>query len=377
MIGSACLVGRLGAGERTALDALAGVVHRILIGDLGDRQALQPDAEARLVHHHEHGVQSAVLRPDQEAGRLIVVHDAGGVAVDAHLVLDRAAGDGIARARLAVLVDEELRHDEERDALGTLRRAFDPRQHQMDDIVRHVVLAGGNEDLLAGNLVAAVRLRNRLCAQEAEIGAAMRLRQVHGAGPFAGHHLRQVGLLLLGGAVDKDCGNRTLGQARVHHQRHIGSGGIFADGTMQRVRQPLPAEFFGDRQTYPAAVAIGLVGFLEALRRGDRAVVRPLAAFLIAGIVEWKEHFLGELRGFAQDGLDHIRRGVSKTRKVVVALETQHIVQHEERVVHRGLVDWHRSNSSNSATGSRPAFASLLQNIDVCVNVKFCIRANL
>ena len=73
-------------------------------------------------------------------------------------------------------------------------------------------------------------------------------------------------------------------------------------------------------------------------------------AFLTNGGVE--EHFLGELRGLAQNSLDHIRRGVRKTRKIVIALQTQHIVQHEERVVHRGLVDWHRSNSSNSATGS-------------------------
>ncbi len=93
------LVRRLGTGQRAALDALPGVGDGVLVGDLADRQALQADAEARLVHHHEHGLQAAILLADEEALRLVVVHDAGGVAVDAHLLLDGAAGDAVALAR--------------------------------------------------------------------------------------------------------------------------------------------------------------------------------------------------------------------------------------------------------------------------------------
>src|SRR3712207_8650454 len=43
--------------------------------------------------------------------------------------------------------------------------------------------------------VAAVAVRDRLGAQQAEVGAAMGLGQVHGAGPFARNHLRHIGLL--------------------------------------------------------------------------------------------------------------------------------------------------------------------------------------
>jgi hypothetical protein len=83
------------------------------------------------------------------------------------------------------------------DALHAGRGALDAGQHQVDDIVGHVVLAGRDPDLLAGNLVGAVGLRNGLGAQQAQVRAAMRLGQVHGAGPLAGDHLRQVGLLLV------------------------------------------------------------------------------------------------------------------------------------------------------------------------------------
>jgi hypothetical protein len=40
-------------------------------------------------------------------------------------------------------------------------------------------LTGGDEDLGAGDLVAAIALRDRAAAQEPEIGTAMRLGQAH------------------------------------------------------------------------------------------------------------------------------------------------------------------------------------------------------
>jgi hypothetical protein len=44
--------------------------------------------------------------------------------VDAHLFFDLADDDRVARAQLPSSFDQELRHDEERDALGALA-AFD------------------------------------------------------------------------------------------------------------------------------------------------------------------------------------------------------------------------------------------------------------
>ena len=48
---------------------------------------------ARLVHHGEHRLEAAVRLAEQPAGGAVVVHHAGGVAVDAHLLLELADRD--------------------------------------------------------------------------------------------------------------------------------------------------------------------------------------------------------------------------------------------------------------------------------------------
>ncbi len=70
----------------------------------------------------------------------------------------------IALADAAVRVHQELRHDEQRDALDAGRRAVDARQHQMDDVLGQVVLAVGDEDLLAVNPVMIALRLGAACA---------------------------------------------------------------------------------------------------------------------------------------------------------------------------------------------------------------------
>ena len=147
--------------QRAALPPILGIRRRVLIGDFGQRQALNRDAEARAVHHHEHRRKTAVLLADEPAFGAIVIEHCGRVAVDAHLVLDRAADDAVALAGLALGVRQEFRHEEQRDALDPRRRALDAGEHEMDDVVGEVVLAGGDEDLLAGDGVGAVGLWDR------------------------------------------------------------------------------------------------------------------------------------------------------------------------------------------------------------------------
>ena len=151
------LVGKFRTGERAALQTLFRVSRRVLIRDLRHREPLHADAEPRLIHHGEHRGQAAVLCADEIAGGVVVIHHAGGIAVDAHLVLDRAAGHAILRAERSVRVDQNFRHDEERNALGAFRRAFDAREHEMDDVLGEILLAAGNENLGAADLVASRR----------------------------------------------------------------------------------------------------------------------------------------------------------------------------------------------------------------------------
>ena len=174
--------------------------------------------------------------------------------MDAHLLLDLAAGERVALAEPAVGLRQELRHDEERDALDPCRGAGDARQHQVDDVLGQVVLAGGDEDLLPGDAVAAVALRLGAGAQQPEVGAAVRLGQVHRARPRAGDELRQVRRLLLRRAVRVDGVVGAVRQAPVHVERHVGGGVHLADGGVQHVRHALAAEVGVEVEPDPAAL---------------------------------------------------------------------------------------------------------------------------
>ena len=103
----------------------------------------------------------------------------------------------VALAERAVRVDQELRHDEQRDALHAFGRVRRAREHQVDDVLGHVVLAVGDEDLLCRRSCSAVALRLGARAHQREVGAGLRLGQVHRAGPLARDHLRQVRRLQL------------------------------------------------------------------------------------------------------------------------------------------------------------------------------------
>ena len=233
-----------GTRERAALDAVIRVGHRVLVGDLGDAEALHADAQARAVHHHEHRVEPLVRLADHPAGRTVQDHLARGVAVDAHLVLKATADDAVARADLRVLaraLRDELRRDEERNALGAVRRVRQPCEHQVNDVFGHVMVARGDEDLLAGQLVAAIGLRFGFGAQHAEVGAAVRLRQAHRPGPLARGHLRQVQVLLFLRRVLQQALVGADRQSRIHRPRLVGRVLHLVERDLQQVRQSLAA----------------------------------------------------------------------------------------------------------------------------------------
>ena len=184
----------------------------------------------------------------------------------------------------------------------------------MNDVLGQILLAAGNENLGAGNLVAAVRLFHCLGAQQAQVRAAMRLGEIHGAGPNAFDHLRQEFLFLLRRAVRQDRCDRALHQRRIHRECEIGRGQEFVDDHRQSRGQPLPAIFGRRRQPDPAAGDQLVIGRLETVRRGDPAVGMARTSLDIALTIERGEHLGAELAGFYKDGLDHVGRRVGKAR---------------------------------------------------------------
>ncbi len=177
------------AGD-AALLALARIGERLLRGALGDADALQTDMQPGAVHHGEHAAMPRVFLADQVTDGAAIVaedHGAGRRAVDAELVLDRMRANVVARAGRTVGVEQEFRHQEQRNAARAGRRVGQARQHEMNDVVGEVVLAVGDEDLLSLEAVGAVGGALGPRAQRADVRAGLRLGELHRAGPFAGH----------------------------------------------------------------------------------------------------------------------------------------------------------------------------------------------
>ena len=133
--------------------------QRLLIGAVGNADAFEADAEAGLVHHREHAEHAAIFLADQVTDGAAMIahrHGAGGGGVHAELVLDAGWIDVVARAERAVGVDHELRNQEQRNALGARGRIGQAGQHEMHDVIGHVVVAIGDEDFRALDAIGAV-----------------------------------------------------------------------------------------------------------------------------------------------------------------------------------------------------------------------------
>ena len=204
-----------------ALATILGILHRILPCDLGNPQPLKADTKPGRVHHDEHGGQALHLLTDQIAGRAVIVHDAGCVGVDAHLVFDRPTRNSIARAKAAVSIDEDLGYDEQADAFHIVGRSWGLREHKMNDVLGQVVFPRRDEDFRTGDRPAAIGLRFSLGLDEAQVGAALGLGQVHRPAPFALNHIGNIGRLLLFRTLYKDRGDGAHGQTLIHAEGHI------------------------------------------------------------------------------------------------------------------------------------------------------------
>ena len=248
-------------------------------------------------------MHALVLLADEEADGAAFVavdHGAGGRGVDAELVLDRMRAHVVARA-----VGHDLGHQEQRKAFGARRRVGQAGQHEMDDVVGQVVLAIGDEDFRAGDAIAAVGGALGLGAQRADVGAGLRLGELHGAHPFAADELAEIARFEIVAAVRGERVDRRHGQHRADAEGH-GAGIPHLDaGGVHRVRQVLAAEFGGRGDAVPAGRGPGGVGVFPAGRGGDGAVLERRAEF-VAEAVERRDHLAGEAAGLFQHLVDHV-----------------------------------------------------------------------
>ena len=305
--------GRLHSGG-AALFALPRVGQRLLRGAFGDADALQPDGEPRAVHHGEHARHAGIFFADQVADRTVAIaqhHGAGRRTMDAELVLDRVGADVVAGAERAVGVEQKFRHQEQRNAARTGRRVGQPGEHEMDDVVGEIMLAVSDENLLSLEAIAAVGRALGARAQRTDIGAGLRLGELHAARPFAGHELFQIGLFERFGAVGVKRIDRGDGQQWADGESHRRGVPHFLARHAECLRQRLAAPFGRRGKPVPAAAAPAAIRFLPAGRRGHGAVLER-GAERVADAVEWRDHLGGEAAGLGQHCVDVLHGEIAK-----------------------------------------------------------------
>ena len=318
----------------------ACVGERGLRGALGDGDALQADRETGVVHHGEHASHAAVLLADEVAGGAAPVaidHGAGGRGVEAELVLDRVGAGVVAGAERTVGIDQKFRHQEQRHAARSGRRVRQPRQHQVDDIVGQIMLAIGDEDFLAADAVGPVAGALRPRAQGPDIGARLRLGELHGAHPLAGDESWQKSALERVGAVGNERVDAGHGQDRPEPERHGGRVPHLDAGGVERMRQMLAAPLRGRREPIPAGRGPGAIGLLPARRRGDDAVLE-LRAAAVADRVERRQHLGGKAARLFEHCVDHVIGEVAIEALAQRRPETGGMAQRKADVADRRLV---------------------------------------
>ena len=189
--------GRILTRDRTALGALARVLQRFEIPGVPQRHCAHPDTESRLVHHVEHVDDAAVLFTDQITRRAVEVQHRVGDTALSHLVVEAGDRDLVARTDRSVRIDKELRHNEQRDALGPGRPTGDLGEHQMHDVLRHLVFGTRDPHLGSEQPVGAVISWLGPSGDIGERRSRGRLRQRHGPGESARQHRLDEGFDLL------------------------------------------------------------------------------------------------------------------------------------------------------------------------------------
>jgi hypothetical protein len=197
----------------------------------------------------------------------------------------------------------------------------------MNDVVGQIVIAVSDENLGAFDGICAVAARFRPGAQQAKIGAGLRLGQVHGAGPCPGHHVGQKPGFDVFGAMGLDGVDRALGQGRADAERHGGGIEHFGNCDIEGKGQALAAQSLGRVKPIPAGLDPLRISLAPAIRRLDIAVFEPRALF-VAGLVQGSDHLGSKLAGFLQYRIHGVAVEIAERAGIERFAKPGHVVKH-------------------------------------------------
>ena len=267
-------------------------------------------------------------------------HHTGRAGVDAELVLQRRASDVIPAPERAVGVDQKLGHEEQRNAarpFGGIRQAG---EHEMHDVLSHVVIAPGDENLLTMDSVP-VSVRDGPGADCRQVRTGLGFGEVHRAGPLAADQAGQIDRLQCVRCVGLDRLHGARGEHGAQGKRHVGGIPHLRGGGCHDSGQPLTAVFGVSAERAPAVIDEAAIGGGEALGCHHAGPVER-GAPLVARAVQRRQHFAGNLPRLLQHRLQKVRRHLLETGQRDYAAHIGKFVDHELHVAYRRLIFRHR-----------------------------------
>ncbi|MNH03166.1 hypothetical protein D3C79_624190 [compost metagenome] len=169
----------------------------------------------------------------------------------------------------------------------------------MQDVAGQVVVAPGNEQLVAGNRVAAVAQRFGTAAQQGKVTAGLRLGQAHGGQACAADDAGQVTRLQWVAAMGLKAQVGAMGDAGVHGPAMVAGKEHLLNRRIQHQRQALAAEPGLTGQRRPAAVHVSPIGRRKAVRCAHPALLQA-AALAVARCIQRRQCLFAEAGGLLQ-----------------------------------------------------------------------------
>ena len=143
----------MGAAERAALLTVFGILDSGLVGAFSNTQTLDPDAQACVIHHREHGPHPLMRFADEPSRCVLKTHLAGGGCLNPHFVFDACAAHPITFTEFSIFIGKKFGYQKKTDALDSRRRVGQSCEHQMDYVFCQVVFTGRDKDLGTGQLM--------------------------------------------------------------------------------------------------------------------------------------------------------------------------------------------------------------------------------
>ncbi|MNF49427.1 hypothetical protein D3C84_306980 [compost metagenome] len=317
-----------------ALRTLAGVFQRVQIAGVTKHHRAHADADPRLVHHLEHVTQTMVRLAHQIADALAVIAEiqcGGGGAAPAHLVEQPGQQHVVALAEAAIVVDQELGHDEQRNALHPGRRVRQLGQHHVHDVFRQRMIATRDENLVALEAIGAVRRRFCAGTNIRQRRACVGFGQGHGAEEAAIDHRLQEAALLLFSAEALDQVRRAHGQERIRRRSRVGRLKVREAGLGQQRRKLHAASVETARGVEEAGFEEGIYRRFH-FRNQNRLTVLVAWLVLVALAVVRGEELLGDVAGGANGGIEGFAVVLGETLTLGQALGIKDFIQLESQI---------------------------------------------